>query len=123
MKILSRIFAVFLLYSISLYTYGAVLPVSKNPKNTVKEPVNTLKISAWLPYWKVDDAVNEVLLHIDKLDEISPFAFTIKTDGTLKNNFVSSSTDQADDSITWKLLLDTAHQNKKISYTIYSLDR
>jgi spore germination protein YaaH len=88
--------------------------VTSKVTSVLKPAVSTMKVAAWLPYWKVDDAVNETLLHMDKLDEISPFAFTVKADGTLKNNFTASTTDTADDSVTWKLLADTVHQNKKL---------
>jgi spore germination protein YaaH len=77
----------------------------------------TLKVAAWLPYWKPDDAVNEALLHMNKIDELSPFAYTVKADGTLKDNFAS-------DTEPWGLLMDTAFmQHKKVYPSILWTDR
>ena len=83
-------------------------------KVSTNKETSTFKVAAWLPYWKVDDAVNETLLHIDKIDEISPFAFTVKADGTLKNNFISATSTIPNDSQVWDVLMESAKQNKKL---------
>ncbi len=39
--------------------------------------------SAWLPYWKKASGTPEALLHIDHLNEISPFSYEVEQDGTI----------------------------------------
>ncbi len=41
------------------------------------------EVSGWLPYWRAATSSADVLPHLNKLTEINPFGFTVKTDGTL----------------------------------------
>ncbi len=43
----------------------------------------TLEVSGWLPYWRTATSSADVLPHLNKLSEINPFGFTVKTDGSL----------------------------------------
>ncbi len=42
-----------------------------------------LTYSAWLPYWKKATSTEEALAHLNTFSEISPFSYTVKSDGTL----------------------------------------
>lgn len=44
-----------------------------------------LEVSGWVPYWKAKDGAREARAHLDRLDAIFPFAFTLKKDGSLKD--------------------------------------
>ncbi len=44
-----------------------------------------LSVSGWLPYWKRDEAASSTMQYLNKLSEISPFSYTVSTDGSLKN--------------------------------------
>ncbi len=44
-----------------------------------------LTVAGWLPYWKKDEAASSTLQYLSKLNEISPFSYTVNTNGTLKN--------------------------------------
>ncbi len=44
-----------------------------------------LSVSGWLPYWKRNEAASSTLHYLNKLTEISPFSYTVNTDGSLKN--------------------------------------
>ena len=45
----------------------------------------TLKVAGWIPYWAVEDGTQSALTNLSKLDEIYPFVFTVKDDGSLKD--------------------------------------
>ncbi len=42
-----------------------------------------LYYAGWLPYWKKASGVQETALHLEKLNEISPFSYEVKSNGTL----------------------------------------
>ncbi|MBX4199024.1 hypothetical protein KW800_01985 [Candidatus Parcubacteria bacterium] len=41
------------------------------------------EVSGWIPYWRSATGTAEFLTHIDSFKEINPFAYTVKSDGTL----------------------------------------
>ena len=43
-------------------------------------------VSGWIPYWRAEKGIESALLHIEEIDEINPFIYTVKKDGTLHNN-------------------------------------
>lgn len=69
--------------------------------------VPKFKVAVWIPYWKVDDGVLEVLENTSVVHEISPFAYEIKSDGTIKDTMASSSE-------PWSYLYDNL-KGKKIA--------
>ncbi len=44
------------------------------------------EVSGWIPYWRAATGTTDVLPHLDTLTEVSPFVYTIKSDGTLLDN-------------------------------------
>lgn len=44
-----------------------------------------LEYSGWIPYWKAADGAKDARKNLSKLDEINPFAYSVKTDGTLSD--------------------------------------
>lgn len=62
-----------------------------------------LTVAGWIPYWAGDDGVKDARAHISKLNTIYPFVFTVKDDGTLK--------DQGHlESESWQNLFDRARE-------------
>ncbi len=57
-------------------------PVSAATKS---EPKHDLKVSGWIPYWAAEDGVRDARRHLDEIDTLYPFAFTVKNDGTLND--------------------------------------
>ena len=41
--------------------------------------------AAWLPYWKKASGTPEMLLHTDRIQELSPFSYDVEQDGTVKD--------------------------------------
>ncbi|MCX6738728.1 MAG: glycosyl hydrolase family 18 protein [Candidatus Parcubacteria bacterium] len=42
-----------------------------------------LEYSAWMPYWKKASSTADMLPHLTTFSEVSPFSYTVKTDGTI----------------------------------------
>jgi spore germination protein YaaH len=60
-----------------------------------------LEVSGWIPYWRDAEGIKDAKKHIDEIDVLYPFAFTVKSDGDLS--------DLADlDAKDWKSLKKTA---------------
>jgi spore germination protein YaaH len=39
----------------------------------------------WIPYWRKTEGASTTLAHLNNLTQISPFAYELQTDGTIKN--------------------------------------
>lgn len=61
-----------------LTVFGSITPVSLLA-------AGNFQVAAWIPYWKKDTGVAEVLQHIKTFDAISPFSYEVKPDGSLKD--------------------------------------
>lgn len=63
-----------------------------------------LQVSGWMPYWNDSSAMKDAKKHIDSIDMVYPFAFTMTTKGELR--------DQAGlDDKDWKNFIKTARKN------------
>jgi spore germination protein len=71
-----------------------------------------LEYSGWIPYWKAADGAKDAKKHLSQLDEINPFAYSVKTDGTLSDTMKL-------DKSHWKTLFkDARKKNVKIVPTV-----
>lgn len=43
----------------------------------------SLEVSGWIPYWRTDAGSKDAKKHLSQMAEINPFAYSVKTDGTL----------------------------------------
>jgi spore germination protein YaaH len=65
--------------------------------------VSALEVSGWIPYWRVSEGVKDAREHIEELDTIHPFGYSVKQDGSLN--------DLADiESREWSRLFRTAEK-------------
>jgi spore germination protein YaaH len=46
----------------------------------------SLEVSGWLPYWREATSTARASERLDQLTEINPFVYSVKSDGTLKDN-------------------------------------
>lgn len=44
------------------------------------------EVTGWLPYWRSATSTADVLPNLDKVTEVNPFVYTIRSDGTLLDN-------------------------------------
>lgn len=45
----------------------------------------SVEVSGWIPYWKTSEGISDAEDHIDKLDIIHPFSYSVQDDGTIKD--------------------------------------
>ena len=76
--------------SIGLFLFAliAIVIMVIQFKATVYAETSKLEVSAWLPYWKIDDATADAKEHLDSLNVIHPFGYTVKSDGTLNDELL-----------------------------------
>lgn len=99
--------------SISAAISFGVLYAATTPKKvkTAKAPVYKLKVAAWLPSWNSTEAVLQTSENLDYINEISPFAYYVNSDGTLKDDITNDDAwNYLDDQIK-----DYKGKNKNIS--------
>ncbi len=58
-----------------------VLPSSVSAATATK-----FEVTGWIPYWRSATGTADTLPHLQKLTEVNPFVYTIKSDGTLLDN-------------------------------------
>ncbi len=46
----------------------------------------TFEVTGWLPYWRGATSTNDVIPHLGELTEVDLFAYSLKNDGTLRDN-------------------------------------
>lgn len=58
-----------------------VLPLSVSAATPTK-----FEVTGWIPYWRSATGTADTLPHLDVLTEVNPFVYTIRADGTLRDN-------------------------------------
>lgn len=69
------------------------------------------ELSGWIPYWRSVDGARDALNHLDKLDTLHPFGYSVNADGTL--NDLAKINKQAGNSATaaaWQDLFKAARK-------------
>ena len=75
------------------------------PFLNVQAAESSLEISGWVPYWRAATGTAEVIKHIDSLDEVNLFAYSVKKDGSLFDNNMNVGKNP------WLNLIKTAKKN------------
>lgn len=52
-----------------------------------------LEVSGWIPYWRTADGTDEARDHIEQFTEVNPFAYSVKSDGSLADTAKISQSD------------------------------
>lgn len=80
---------------------------------TAHAATNNPELSGWIPYWRSLAGAKDALSHLDKLDTIHPFGYSVNADGTLNDlakinkNATKTETTQA-----WQDLFTAARKKK-----------
>ena len=59
-----------------------LLPLSAQAAGMYKP----FEVSGWIPYWRTATGTADALMHLDSLTEVNPFVYTLKSDGTFRDN-------------------------------------
>ena len=68
----------------SLLTFVLVIGAFLAPVSA--SAATKFEVSGWIPYWRTATGTADVLPHLDKLTEVNPFVYTLKSDGTFLDN-------------------------------------
>jgi spore germination protein YaaH len=63
-----------------------------------------IEVSGWIPYWRTAQGTEDAIEHINQFTEVNPFAYSVRTDGTLVDT-AKMSLD------AWQDLIDEAEDN------------
>lgn len=44
-----------------------------------------VEVAGWLPYWRVDQSVEDAQENLEKIDTLHPFVYSVQEDGTIKD--------------------------------------
>jgi spore germination protein len=82
--------------------------------DVVSAATSPFETAVWIPYWRKDEGATSTLANLDKVTQISPFAYELQVDGTLKNALKANEE-------PWPSLIAAAKKKKiKIYPTILS---
>lgn len=65
-----------------------------------------LEVAGWIPYWRDSQGIKDAKKHLDEIDTLYPFSFSVKSDGTLADL-------AGMDSKEWKAFIKTARKEDK----------
>jgi len=85
------------------FAAGAKVAPPRIKKAPVKAPV--FEVAGWIPYWKATAGSADATAHLDELNEISPFAYSVKNNGNLVDTMRI-------DKEPWYTLINTARAKK-----------
>jgi len=81
MTTMSRYFPLVLLL-VLLLPVGAF---AQTATTTVATTTPALELAGWIPYWRVSEGTRDARTHLEVLDVLHPFAFSVQADGKIKD--------------------------------------
>ncbi len=79
-------------------------PTTLNTKKITPRATGPFEFSGWIPYWRSATGTRDVLPHLSTLTSVMPFAYSVKSDGTLADT--AHLTEEP-----WTSFIATAKQN------------
>jgi spore germination protein YaaH len=74
-----------LTHNVPFYVGLALLFTLLVPGNTLFAATDDLTASGWIPYWRDSQGIKDAKKHLNEIDTVYPFAFTVKLDGTISD--------------------------------------
>lgn len=104
MNITIKLFAAFFVTTIA---FTSLAPAAYAAKKT-----SSLEVSGWIPYWRTEAGTKEARANLAKMTEVNPFAYSVRTDGSLADTAKLGGAD-------WqRLIKDAKKQGVKVIPTI-----
>lgn len=79
MKAFSKLQLVLLTSLLAVGVFSPVYAATKAPT------VPAFEVAVWIPYWRKTDGASSTLANLKKITQISPFAYELQPDGTIKD--------------------------------------
>ncbi len=73
------------IYNILTFIGLTLLLALLMPLHTLFAATDDLTVAGWVPYWRDSEGIKDAKKHINEIDTVYPFAFTVKLDGTLSD--------------------------------------
>lgn len=71
----------------TLYSLIVISALIYSPVTVLASTTKTsFEVSGWMPYWRGATSTRDVLPRLADLTEVNPFVYTVKNDGTLRDN-------------------------------------
>lgn len=67
-------------------TSGSITPPTSTDGIIPAQSNSIFEVTGWIPYWRQATGTADTLPHLNKLTEVNPFTYTLKSDGTLMDN-------------------------------------
>lgn len=80
-------------------------PATLNSKKLTPRATGSFEFSGWIPYWRSATGTQDVIPHLSQLTSVMPFAYSVKSDGTLADTMRIAEE-------PWASFISTAKQNK-----------
>lgn len=68
-----------------IIVFSVVMGIVLSVPSDTKAATDDLEVSGWIPYWRGEQGVKDAIKHIDVIDVLFPFAYTVRTDGSLND--------------------------------------
>lgn len=90
-----------LLHSIALVVLLSIfLPLTPS----VFAASSDLTVAGWIPYWRDSEGIKDAKKHLENIDTVYPFAYSVQSDGSIKDLAGLSAKD-------WRTFIKTAQKN------------
>jgi spore germination protein YaaH len=83
--------------------YSLLLGILLVP-TAISYAATNINVAGWIPYWKADAGIADASSHLNSLNTIHPFGYSVQTDGSLKDT-------AGIDSGSWNQLFKAAKSN------------
>ena len=80
-------------------------PATLKPATLTPRAIGPFEFSGWIPYWRTATGTQDVLPHLGQLTSVMPFAYSVRSDGTLADT--AKMTEEP-----WKSFIEAARKNK-----------
>lgn len=93
------------LFHVLIVALGLLIIFHSFPIFTFAATDDDLEVTGWIPYWADSKGIKDATKHIKEIDMVFPFAYTMQSDGSIKDMAGMSDSE-------WKKFIKLARKNK-----------
>lgn len=83
---------------------SVLLSITLTHVPVVSAASNDLTVAGWIPYWRDSEGIKDAKKHLESIDTVYPFAYSVKSDGSIKD--LAGLSDKE-----WRAFIKTARKN------------